>query len=275
MPTLNQFVDLASTLPAMPEVAQQLLRSFDREDLSLRQLADLVALDTTLAARVLRLANSARFSPAHQISNLRDAAATLGLTVMRDMSLASCLSGTMPNCPGFDRMAFWRGNMALATYATTFSQALGTDEDTAYVAGLMLRTGQLLMAIADPVAFQQVSGQKPRPDARFAAEATAFGLVHTQVTAALARRWQFPNDLVAGFEAAGDPMGSRPFNRMGAALRLASLLTDCRSMGTPDQPGLQDAQGELLAHLQLDMDWLQAHLCSHELATAGVDSLLQ
>jgi hypothetical protein len=139
----------------------------------------------------------------------------------------------------------------------------------------MLRTGQVLMALGDPVAFQQVNGQTPRPDARFAAEATAFGLMHNQVTAALARRWQFPTALVTAFDAAGDPLGVRPFDRMGATLRLASVIADCRQMGVPEIDGLLDTQGELVGRVNLDLPWMQAHLCSHELATAGVDTLLQ
>ena len=59
MPALDAFVSVAASLPAMPEVAQKLIRSFDRDDLSLRELSDLVARDNTLAAKVLRSANSA------------------------------------------------------------------------------------------------------------------------------------------------------------------------------------------------------------------------
>ena len=85
-----------------------------------------------------------------------------------EQHVASCLTGTLPSLPGFDRLKFWRGTLAVATYATVTAKALGVDEDGAYVSGLMLRTGQVLMAMVDPVAFQQVAGLKERVDGRFA-----------------------------------------------------------------------------------------------------------
>lgn len=274
MPTLETFVRVAASLPAMPEVAHKLIRSFDRDDLSLRELSELVERDNTLAAKVLRTANSARYSPSHQVTNLSDAAATLGLNHLRDLTMASCLTGTLPTIPGFDRLAFWRGTLAVATYATTLARALDVDEESAYVAGLMLRTGQMLMAVGDPVAFRQVAGLTPRVDGRFAAEQMAFGLTHATVTAELARRWHFPTPLVTAFAAAGAPLEAHPFCRAAAALRLASVVADARDMGLTARQGLQEAQPELLDHLRLDLDWLDAHLPDHSLATAGVDALL-
>ena len=274
MPALDAFVSVAASLPAMPEVAQKLIRSFDRDDLSLRELSDLVARDNTLAAKVLRSANSARYSPARQVASLSDAAATLGLQALRDLTLASCLSGTLPALPGFDRIKFWRGTLAVASYATVTAKALGVDEDGAYVSGLMLRTGQVLMAMVDPVAFQQVAGLKERVDGRFAAELAAFHLTHAHVTSELARRWKFPEDMVLAFAAATDPLANRPFNRMGAALRLASVIADAREQGLPVDQALVDSQADLVAHLNLDLPWLLQRLPDHLLATAGVDALL-
>jgi HD-like signal output (HDOD) protein len=274
MPHLDAYVRAAATLPAMPEVAQKLIRSFDRDDLSLGELADLVSRDNSLAVKVLRTANSARFSPSHQISSLRDAAATLGMTTLRDLTLASCLAGSLPAVKGFDRLQFWRGTMAVATYSTTLAKTLGVDEETAYVAGLMLRTGQILMAMVDADAFQQVQANSQRVDVRFDVEQGVFGLMHSTVTAELAQRWHFPEPMIAAFRAAGDPLAAHPFDRGGATLRLASAVADCREFGVPLHEGLDDAQHALIAHVQLDLGWLQAHLPDHSLATAGVDSLL-
>ncbi|MCR5864810.1 hypothetical protein [Aquincola sp. J276] len=94
------------------------------------------------------------------------------------------------------------------------------------------------------------------------------------MTAALAHHWHFPASLVMALTAAVDPLATRPFSRMGAALRLASVITDCRELGVPVQDGLQLMQSALLEHLQLDLGWLEAHLPDHRLATAGVEALV-
>ena len=74
-------------LQPMPEVAVRLIKSFDDPNVSLRTLADLIENDPALSARVLRLANSARFSPSHNVATLMDAANTLGLDMLRNLSL--------------------------------------------------------------------------------------------------------------------------------------------------------------------------------------------
>ena len=271
---VDAFLQRASSLPAMPEVARRLLSSFDRDDLSLPVLADLIARDSALAAKVLRLANSARYSPAHTVSSIGDAAAILGLRSLRDLTLSACLAGTFPAARGFDRLAYWSGNLAVAAYAQPVARLLGLDDDTAYLGGLMLRTGQMLMLMADPDGTAQVAQQASLPDSRIDMELRHFGCSHPLLTAELARHWHFPAGLSHAFAAAADPLACRPFDRLGAALRLASVVADCRAAGVPAPQGLRAAQGALVDHLALDLDWLEAHLPDHRLATACAADLM-
>jgi HD-like signal output (HDOD) protein len=271
---ISPFVARASALPAMPEVAARLLRSFDRDDLTLPALAELVGRDQALSAKVLRLANSARYSPSHAVSSLRDAAALLGLRAMRDLTLSACMVAAFPTPRMFDRLEFWRGTLAVAAYAQPLARGLGVDEDTAYLGGLMLRTGQLLMLMVDPENTLLSQRHAVELDSQIGFENVLMGCSHPEVTAALARHWQFPRVLVEAFAAAADPLAAHPFCRLGAALRLASVVADCRERGEPVAYGLQLVQPALVAHLQLDIPWLEAHLPDHRLATAGAEDLL-
>ena len=71
-----------NALPTMPEVASRLLKSFDDDHVGLAQVAALIEKDSTLAANVLRLANTAHYSPSHQITTVLDAAHALGLETL-------------------------------------------------------------------------------------------------------------------------------------------------------------------------------------------------
>lgn len=271
---LQRYADAANQLPAIPEVAQRLLSSFERDDLSLQTVAGLVGKDPSLSAKVLRLANSARYSPTRTVASLSDAAAGLGLRTMRDLTLSACFSGAFPAVPGFDRLAFWRGNMAVAVYAQTLARALGVDEDAAYIAGLTLRTGQMLMLMVDVDQALDTQAHATTVDSRIAREQATFGVSHPQLSASLAAAWRFPPELVAAFEAAADPLATKPFSRLGACLRLASVVTDARELGVDVAAALVEVQGPLVEHLKLDLDWVTAHLPDHALATAGVEDLL-
>lgn len=269
------FVARAAAMPPMPEVAMRLLRALDRDDLSLPELAAIVGRDPALAARVLRLANSARYAPSRRIATLGDAAALLGLRTLRDVALAACLVGSFPKVEGFDRLVFWRGTLALAAYAQTLAQLLGDiDPDTAYVGGLMLRTGQILMLMVDPPMVQRIGRLSTEIDSRMSFERSLLGCNHPEITAELARHWQFPTELIDAFRAASSPLAARPFSRLGAVLRLASVISESHEHGQTACEALESTHPDLLERLGLDLASLAAVLPEHADVVAGVNELV-
>ena len=202
---LKKFFQKNAALPAMPEVASRLLKSFDDDNISLGAVADLVGKDSTLAAKVLRLANSARYSPSHQISSLQDAAAALGLETLRNLALGACLAGSFPVVKGLDRKRFWRHGVSTAAYARILSKIVRLDADTAYLAGLMLRTGQLLMAMSEPDLVADVEAHAQEPGSRYSLEQHRFACTHADVTASLAQHWHFPATMVEAFKTPTSP----------------------------------------------------------------------
>jgi len=263
-----------SALPTMPEVANRLMRSFDDERVSLATIAELVGKDFTLSAKVLRLANSARYSPSHAISTIQDAAAALGMDTLRNLSLAACLCGTFPSVPGLDRNQFWRHSLATAGYARILSRMLQMDADTAYLAGLMMRTGQLMMAMADPAQVSDVEAHAQEPGSRYSLEMSRFACTHADVTASLAAHWHFPSAMVEAFKDANAPMEIRPFSLMAAVLHIAEVLADAAQVSEDPVKALKAAVPELVEHLHLDLDYLRAKLQAAGDLSSDADLLL-
>ena len=270
----EKFFKNHSALPTMPEVASRLIRSFDNDNISLAAIAELIGKDSTLTARVLRLANSARYSPSHQIDHLQDAAAALGLETLRNLSLAACLSGAFPVVKGLDRTLFWRHSIATANYARILSRQLQLDADTAYLAGLMLRTGQLLMAIAEPDLVADVEAHAAEPGSRFSLEMHRFDCTHADVTASLASHWHFPAAMVEAFKDANTPMEIRPFSLMAAVLHIAEVLADAAEHHDNPVQALQVAVPELIEHLHLDLAYLETKLAAAGDVSSDVEQML-
>lgn len=262
MTATSRFFPYHLVLPNMPGVAMELLRGMRDDRLSLEGLAELIGKDPALAAKVLRIANSARYSPLRSIGNLRDAAATLGMTLLRNLTMASSLSGSFPAIPGLDRQRFWRHGIATAHYATQLAKLSLLDADAAYLAGLMLRIGQLLMGQIDKLGVAEVEKQVIAPGARFALERQRWGCTHSDVTAELARRWQFPDNLVTALDTAAEPLAAQPFSPLGAVLHLAEVLADALDLDQPPLEVLERSQPELVARLRLKTHWLADKLVS-------------
>jgi HD-like signal output (HDOD) protein len=264
-------------LPTMPEVASRLLKSFDDDSVGLSQIAALIEKDGALTAKVLRLANTAHYSPSHQIATVIDAAHALGLHTLRNLAMAACLSGAFPKVQGLDRAIFWRHSVATANYARILARMLGADAttaDTAYLSGLMLRTGQLLMAIDEPHLVADVEAHAAEPGSRFSLEEHRFGCTHADVTASLAAHWHFPHAMVEAFKDANTPLEIRPFSLIAAVLHVAEVLADAAEHHEEPVQALKVAVPELIEHLHLDLELLAAKVAATGDPAAEVEQML-
>jgi len=271
---IERFFLSGNVLPAMPEVARQLIASFDDENVDLNTIVDLTAQEQSLTLKVLRLANSARYARARSVTSLNDAAGMLGTERLRNLVLAASIAGAFPRVAGLERIAFWKHSIATGGYARWLARILGADADSGYLAGFMLRSGQLLMAQAMPDAVAAVEDACTVPGLRPALEQRIIGCTHAQITAELARRWQLPPRLIEGFAHAAEPLEARPFSLLAAILNLAAIMADAGAMGVATPDAFEQSETPLLEHLRLDVPWLQSTAPDYEELTAPLDELL-
>ena len=90
---LNTLFNQLHSLPSIPKVAQELILQFDNPNSSVDSVARNIAMDPVIAAKVLRLANSARFRGAREATSVEDAAMRLGFNTLRTLVLASAVTG--------------------------------------------------------------------------------------------------------------------------------------------------------------------------------------
>lgn len=90
---LEALFDKLHTLPTVPKVAQDLIRQFDDPQTDIDTLAHSIERDPVIAAKVLRLANSARFHGLRDSTSVEDAAMRLGFNTLRTLVLASAMTG--------------------------------------------------------------------------------------------------------------------------------------------------------------------------------------
>ncbi len=247
-------------LPVISEVAQALIKTLDDEDASAKQISSIIARDPALTAKLMRLANSARFGVARGVNSLDDAIAMAGLAHVRVLALAACFAETFPELPGLDSDEFWKSSMACAGYAKWLATGAGDDGQDAWLAGMMMRLGELLIYQSSPAAFAEIEEQPHLPGGRWEREKRLLGFSEGQITAELGKRWNFPVVIVQALEASSDPAAARPFSKLAGIIHLASLLADTPS----DDPAiLETLPQDVVAMLQLDKDWMHKKFPSH------------
>jgi len=248
-------------LPVMPEVAHALIRTLHEEDIVLGDVRNIVAKDPTLTAKVLRAANSAAMGLRREVGTLDAAIAMIGMAQVRTLALTACMNVAFPVAPGLNRGEFWANSMACAGYAQWLAGGAGLDSQEAWLAGMMLRLGELLIVQTAPDTLAELEQEPHLPGKRWQIEQRLLGFTEAQVTAELARRWRFPTSLIDGLETATDPLAAQHFSPLGGVLHLAGWLADMAFSAPEIVDALPDA---VLARLALNHDWLHANMPSPE-----------
>jgi HD-like signal output (HDOD) protein len=253
-------------LPTISEVAHALIATLDDEDASAKKVATVIARDPALTAKLMRLANSARFGSRRNVSSLDEAISLAGMAHIRTLALATCFADSFPSLPGLDSDEFWKSSMACAGYAKWLAGGLGIDGSEAWLAGMMLRLGELLIYQAAPTTFAEIEQLPHLPGGRWEREQRLLGLSEGQITAELGRRWNFPEKIVRALENSSDPMAAHPFCQLGGIIHLASLLADTPS----DDPAILDTlPAEVIDTLRLPREWMTARFPSHDSFSAA------
>ncbi len=242
-------------LPSISEVAQQLINSLNDEDAGVAEVSAIIAKDPALSAKLLRLANSAQFGLPRGVSSVQDAIQMVGMGKVRTLALGSCLSESFPVLPGLDAKEFWRTSMASAGYAQWLASAVSVDGQQAWLSGMMLRLGELLIGQANPLALAEIEKLPHLPGGRWEREKRLVGFSEGEITAELTRRWNFPVAIIKGLDQAFDPLAQPVFSKLAGVVHLAGTLADIPDAKAEAVDGLP---AELITKLGLEATWMRA-----------------
>jgi HD-like signal output (HDOD) protein len=130
------------------------------------------------------------------------------------------------------------------------------DGSQAWLTSMMVRLGELMIAQAQPASVQEIEKMPHLPGGRWEREARLTGFSEGQITAELARRWNFPKEIVHALDTCTNPMDARPFDRLGAIVHLAVMLADMPA-GGPEM--LDDLPPDVVQILLLRPEWMKAN----------------
>lgn len=204
--TANVFerLETSGKMPTPPGVVLRLLELTRRMDVGVREIADTVALDPGLSAKILRFVNSPMAGVGHEVTSLPQAVALMGIRGVKMMALSfSVLSNAgATRCPGFDRNQFVLQSLACGVSARVLAPLVKSGfAQEAFLAGLLSQIGRSVLASALPQEYARVlasARNAPRdlPDA----ERAEFGGTYATVGGQVLRSWGIPETLCRAIE---------------------------------------------------------------------------
>ena len=209
--------------PVLPATALELLALSRNPTVDFEQIAKLLQKDPLVAAKVLKIAQSAMYARGAALTSLRDAVVRLGLETVASIFLQVSMNMRVFRAPGYDRVmvALRKHSAMVANVARVVCRRTSVYDEYAFLCGLLHDVG-----IAAGAAVIGTS-------APFEIAWPAIIEAHAEAGRTLCAAWQLPPDvgLVVGMHHASDTKLLHP---VACAVIIAEWLSRRMGFGIDD-----------------------------------------
>lgn len=186
-------------LPPFPELTHKIVSLTQDFYADPNEIADLVKMDMSLSASVLKIANSVAYGYAGKVSSISEAISRVGISAMRDLVLSVSLVSKFKSLNGIDFRQFWVHCLGVALTSDAIQKHAGKRVNTSdhlYTAGLLHKVGILLLAQNFPEQYQQVLDEVEKDEKDlWELEKEIIGVSHPEASSFVFDQWQFPREV--------------------------------------------------------------------------------
>jgi HD-like signal output (HDOD) protein len=260
MKAMNKVTEIAS----LPEVTAKIVQVVEDPRATAKDIHDVVQSDPALAAKALKIVNSAFYGLPSQIASLERAILMLGLTAVKNLALATSLSRIIKADQISDHFGprdLWRHCVAVGVCSRALaSAAKSTQTDEAFVAGLVHDMGLIIVQQLFPQRLRDVAETCYCSPQNFcAAEEAAIGADHQAFGGVMATKWKFPPGLRNAIAYHHEPRSLQPeFQKVAAMVYVADTLCSHNKYGFWLTSHTQDLSEEVLDLVGLTREQINA-----------------
>ena len=190
----------ASQLFSPPEICIKLQDLIYNPDSSMSDIAQLISVDPSLSARLLKIANSSFYSFPSQIDSLSRAITLIGTADLYNLALATSTPeafGKLENKQHLDINRFWRHSVNTGITSRILANQLGfRHSEGFFLAGLFHNLGKLVVLEQMPDMFLAVKNNLCAEKAPWVIERDVLDHTYAEVGEALLSCWNMPTNLL-------------------------------------------------------------------------------
>jgi putative nucleotidyltransferase with HDIG domain len=231
--TITELVSQIDSLPSLPSLYLQIVDELQSEDCSIQKIGETISRDPAMAAKVLKLVNSAFFGLPRHVADPGHAVKLLGLETIKSLVLSievfSQYDAFPPEAIRID--ALWRHSLNTAVVAKRITKAANLPPETveyAFIGGLLHDIGKLILAVNMTENYiTVVDYAKENQTEMYDAELNQLGVSHAEVGAYLLGLWGLPNAVIEAVGFHHSPLNCPNLNLSSlAAVHAANALCD-------------------------------------------------
>jgi HD-like signal output (HDOD) protein len=242
-PSLQALVSGAGTLPSIPALYLELMNKLEDPDASAQDVANIIAKDPAMTAKILQLSNSAFFGLRRRISDPRDAVGYLGMDTLKALALSVKVFSQFHVTP---TSRFSIDDLGKHTILTGFlARKIATAEklskqevEDSFMAGLLHDIGKLVLVTAAAQKYEEaMKFAETNHVSEHEAEQKIFGTTHSEIGTYLLWLWGLPDIVVEAVAYHHTPCAC-PAQRIGplTAVHAANALAYEGDEAATDKP---------------------------------------
>lgn len=183
-------------IPPVPMVAAKILHLVRNPNTNIDDLQDAIMADQGLAARVLRVSNSAYYGLCRNIDTISEAIVIMGFNTIKNLALAVSTREAFKRF-GLLEQKLWEHSIGVSVASGIIArEAHFSNAEEAMVAGLLHDVGKIVMNNSEPERFLLLTERVYNGRTTFSMiEEGIFGFGHAEVGGVFARKWGFPEQL--------------------------------------------------------------------------------
>jgi HD-like signal output (HDOD) protein len=222
-------------LPSLPTIFNKINEAINDPRCSATQIAGIISKDASLAARLLRIVNSAFYSFPSKIDTISRAVAIIGTKQLSTLSLGTCALVIFKDVPSdlIDMKSFWKHSIACGVIARILSSyKKGIITERFFLGGLLHDIGKLIQFTCIPdLSRNALRAAKETGTLLYEAEEAHMGFNHTRIGGMLMKAWKLPTVLeTAVRDHHNDRQG--PVRLDTAVIHVADLITNALEIGS-------------------------------------------
>lgn len=214
-----------ASLRSIHTALDSLLRNYHTQ---VGKFAEVIARDSSLTARLMRMVNSVYFGLDTRVGTIQDAVLYIGLRQVRSLAFATPILEDMKGIRIAEPKISWR-DFSLHTLACAFATReilnysdMPIDDDTDYIAGLLQNVGKVVIAKSFPDEFALLTENVYKNEAEVLAyERTLLGWDHAAIGAYYLQTHKISAEIVEAVRFHHEPLKAPLRKHLAAATHLA------------------------------------------------------
>jgi putative nucleotidyltransferase with HDIG domain len=261
-PHLQKALARLTEISSLPEITTRIVEIVEDPRSTADDMHELVKHDPALAAKILKVVNSAFYGLPAQIASLDRAIIMLGLSAVKNIALAASLSRLFR--PGavseqFAARDLWSHCVGVGVCARMLAESGQAQPEEAFVAGLVHDMGLLVEYQLFPDKLKAVADECGHSSEPFCTvEGRVIGADHQVFGATIAAKWKFPPGLRHAIAYHHNPTLLNPeFQPLATTIYLADTICCQNHLGFWLTAKRQTATEDMLAAIGVNSERVQ------------------